>query len=35
MDFAAQGAATNVRFDSFALLDTVVVFENNTAFIKL
>jgi hypothetical protein len=34
MDFAAQGAATTVRFDSFALFDTVVVFENNTAYIK-
>ena len=32
--YAAQGAATNVRFDAFALFDTVLVFENGTAYVK-
>jgi hypothetical protein len=34
MNFAAQGANTNVRFDAFAMFDQVVVFENNTAYVK-
>ena len=34
MDFGAQAAATTTRFDAFALFDTVVVFDNNTAFVK-
>jgi hypothetical protein len=34
MNFAAQGAAITTRFDAFALFDTVVVFDNNTAYIK-
>ena len=34
MNFGAQAAATTTRFDAFALFDTVVVFENNTAYIK-
>ena len=34
MNFAAQGANTTVRFDAFAMFDTVVVFDNNTCFIK-
>ena len=32
--YAAQGAATTVRFDAFALFDTVLVFENGTAYVK-
>ena len=27
-------AAVNARFDSFAMFDTVLVFENGTAFVK-
>ena len=34
MNFAAQGAAITTRFDAFALFDSVVVFDNNTAYIK-
>ena len=34
MNFNAQGSATTVRFDAFALFDEVVVFENNTAYVK-
>ena len=34
MNFSAQGANTNVRFDAFAMFDQVVVFENNTAYCK-
>ena len=33
-NYAAQGAATTTRFDSFALFDTVIVFENGTAYVK-
>ena len=29
-----SGAALNLRFDSFALFDQVIAFENNTAFVK-
>ena len=32
--FAGQTAATVVRFDSFALFDSLLVFENNTAYVK-
>jgi hypothetical protein len=34
MNFDAQAAATNVRFDAFAMFDEVVVFENNTCYVK-
>jgi hypothetical protein len=34
LNFNAQGAATNVRFDAFALFDEVIVFENNTCYVK-
>lgn len=34
MNFAAQGAAMTARFDAFALFDEVIVFENNTAYVK-
>jgi len=34
MNFAANAAAPTVRFDAFALFDSVVVFENNTAYCK-
>jgi roadblock/LC7 domain-containing protein len=34
MNFGAQGAATNVRFDAFAMFDSVIVFENSTAYRK-
>jgi len=34
MNFAAQSAATTVRFDAFAMFDQVLVFENNTAYVK-
>jgi hypothetical protein len=33
-NFPAQGANVTVRFDAFALFDEVVVFENNTAYVK-
>ena len=33
-NFAAQTGATNVRFDAFALFDTVIVFKNGTAYVK-
>ena len=32
--YAAQGAATTTRFDAYALFDTVLVFENNTVYVK-
>ena len=32
--FAAQGASYTTRFDAFALFDTVLVFENGTAYVK-
>jgi len=32
--YAAQGAATSVRFDAYALFDTVLVFENGTCYVK-
>jgi hypothetical protein len=34
MNFAAQASASTVRFDAFAMFDQVVVFENNTAYVK-
>ena len=34
MNFAGQASATTVRFDAFAMFDQVVVFENNTAYVK-
>jgi hypothetical protein len=34
LNFNAQGSATTVRFDAFALFDEVVVFENGTAYVK-
>jgi hypothetical protein len=34
MNFAGQTAATTVRFDAYALFDTVVVCENNTAYVR-
>lgn len=34
MNFAGQGAATTTRFDAFAMFDQVLVFENNTAYVK-
>jgi hypothetical protein len=34
MNFAGQAAATTVRFDAFAMFDEVLVFENNTAYVK-
>jgi hypothetical protein len=32
--YAAQGGATSVRFDAYALFDTVLVFENSTCYVK-
>jgi hypothetical protein len=32
--YAAQAAATPTRFDSFAMFDTVLVFENGTCCVK-
>ena len=32
--YAGQAAATTTRFDAFAMFDTVLVFENNTCFVK-
>jgi hypothetical protein len=32
--YAAQADATTTRFDAFAMFDTVLVFENNTCFVK-
>ena len=32
--YAAQTAATTARFDAFAMFDTVLVFENGTAYVK-
>ena len=32
--FAGQTAATVVRFDAFALFDSLLVFENNTCYVK-
>ena len=32
--FAAQTNATVVRFDAFALFDSLLVFENNTCYVK-
>ena len=32
--YAAQANATITRFDAFAMFDTVLVFENNTCFVK-
>ena len=32
--YAAQAAATNTRFDAFAMFDTVLVFENGTVYVK-
>jgi hypothetical protein len=34
MNFGAQGGNVTARFDAFALFDEVVVFENNTAYVK-
>jgi hypothetical protein len=34
MNFGAQLAATNVRFDAFAMFDSVISFENGTAYRK-
>ena len=34
MNFTAPAALANVRFDAFAMSDEVVVFENNTAFVR-
>jgi hypothetical protein len=34
IDFAAQGAATTVRFDAFAQFDEVIIFENSTCYVK-
>lgn len=34
MNFGPNAASPTVRFDSFALFDSVVVFENNTAYVK-
>jgi hypothetical protein len=34
MNFTAPAALANVRFDAFAMFDEVVVFENNTAFVR-
>ena len=34
MNFSANNPAVTVRFDAFALFDSVVVFENNTAYCK-
>jgi hypothetical protein len=32
--YAGQAAATVVRFDAFALFDSLLVFENNTCYVK-
>ena len=32
--YAAQAAGTTTRFDAYALFDTVLVFENGTAYVK-
>ena len=32
--FAAQTNAKVVRFDAFALFDSLLVFENNTCYVK-
>jgi len=34
INFSGSGATNNCRFDAFALFDSVVVFENNTAYVK-
>jgi hypothetical protein len=34
MNFSPNNPAVTVRFDAFALYDSVVVFENNTAYCK-
>ncbi len=34
MNFAAQGAAQNARFDAFAMFDCVLVFEHNTCYVR-
>jgi hypothetical protein len=34
MNFGAQGATTNTRFDAFAMFDSVISFENNTCYRK-
>jgi hypothetical protein len=34
INFSGAGATNNCRFDAFALFDSVVVFENNTAYVK-
>jgi hypothetical protein len=34
MNFGAQGATTNTRFDAFAMFDSVISFENGVAYRK-
>ena len=34
LNFAAQAAATTVRFDAFAQFDQVIIFENGTSYVK-
>ncbi len=34
LDYNAQGTAVTTRFDAFAMFDEVVVFDNNTAYVK-
>jgi hypothetical protein len=34
MDFKANAATPVARFDAFALFDEVIIFENNTAFVR-
>jgi hypothetical protein len=34
LNYAAQAAATTVRFDAFAQFDQVIIFENGTSYIK-
>ena len=34
LTYAAQSAATTVRFDAFAFFDTVLDIENGTAYVK-
>jgi hypothetical protein len=34
LDYNAQGSAVTTRFDAFAMFDEVVIFDNNTAYVK-
>jgi hypothetical protein len=34
INYNGTGSTSNVRYDAFALFDSVVVFENNTCYVK-